>query len=439
MHDVIDPAEPDATSWPRIDVMLRILATRLTHAAEGRAEALDQTLGNLRQRLREPQDEESLQLLVHELTDAMLAMERAPPPAEPGTAAAAAPLADVHAKVALLALLDALQPAPPTAAAVAGLRTEVAASNDPAQLQDQAAALATLLNREGEERATQLATVQGLLAQVTTQLGELAQYLERADAERSDGTHARQTLDRNLASEMDALGTRLQSAPDLSSLQSEIQQRMQAISTHLKTFHEQEDERARAWQTRSEEMDRRIHELEQSAQDMQASLRKEHQLATTDPLTGIANRLVFDRRMADTCRQATQAGTAACLLILDIDHFKHINDRFGHAAGDRALCIVARQLGAVLRPHDVLARYGGEEFAVILSGADLDAGTQKAEALRKQIETTSFRGRQKPVRITLSCGVTEVRGGDTPATVFARADRALYLAKDRGRNRVEAQ
>ena len=438
MHDVIDPSKAEAARWPRVDVMLRILATRLTHAAEGRASTLDETLGDLRQRLREPQDEESLQALVHELTIAMRSLEADMQAAPAGTAPANQDGQPTRAGATLLDLIDQLEPDQSAISEWAQLRTEIAASHDPDQLSAQAATLARLLNQNQQQRAMQLAAVQELLTQVITQLGELAQYLERADADQADGANARQTLDRNLTSEIDALGTRLEAAPELNSLQAEIQQRMQAISCHLKAFHEQEDARARVWQTRSEQMDLRIHELERSAQDMEVSLRKEHQRATTDPLTGIANRLVFEQRMAEVCLQA-QAGRIACQLILDIDHFKRINDQYGHAAGDRALCIISRQLGSVLRMGDVLARYGGEEFAVILSGADLEAGRQKAEALRKQIETTSFRGRQKPVRITLCCGVTEVGAGDTPATVFARADRALYLAKDRGRNRVEAQ
>lgn len=438
MHDVIDPSEVDAEHWPRIDVMLRILATRLTHAAEGRERPLDEVLGYLRQRLREPQNEESLQALVHELTTAMRSLEAdmQPPPAEAAPAAQADQPS--RAGATLLDLIDQLEPDHSTCAEWAQLRAEIAASRNLDQVPAQAAMLARLLNQDQQQRARQLVAVQQLLTQVIAQLGELAQYLECADADRADGVSARQALDRNLTSEMDALGTRLQAAPELNSLQTEIQQRMQAISSYLKAFHDQEDARARLWRTRSEQMDRRIHELERSTQDMEVSLRKEHQRATTDPLTGIANRLVFEQRMAEVCQQA-QAGRVACLLVLDIDHFKRINDQYGHAAGDRALCIVARQLATVLRPDDVLARYGGEEFTVILSGADLQAGRQKAESLRRQIEATSFRGRQKPVRITLCCGVTGVGAGDTPATVFARADRALYLAKERGRNRVEAQ
>lgn len=438
MQDVVDPLESGAARWPRVDVMLRILATRLTHAAGGRTTILDSALTDLRQRLREPLGEETLQVLMHELTNAMRSLEEE---RQPAISADAQIDADIFSAASrpLLALIDKLQLDEATRAELEGLRSAITTSHDVAELPRQAEAVAELLNQDHQQRAAQLVPVQLLLAQVTAQLGELAQYLEHADVDHADGLSARDALDRNVVGEIDALGTRSQSAPDLGSLQMEIQLRMTALSTHLKNFHEQEDARARVWQNQSEQMDRRIHELERSTQEMEISLRKEHELASTDPLTGVANRLVFEQRLAQVCKQATVPGTKSCLLILDIDHFKRINDQFGHAAGDRALLIVARQLRGVLRPDDLLARYGGEEFAVILSGASQEAGVQKGEALRRQIESTSFRCKKKPVRITLCCGVTGVRDGDTPATAFARADRALYLAKDHGRNRVEAQ
>jgi diguanylate cyclase len=170
---------------------------------------------------------------------------------------------------------------------------------------------------------------------------------------------------------------------------------------------------------------------------MEASLRHEQALASTDPLTGVANRLVFEQHIAESCLRAARSGAPSSLLVLDIDRFKQINDSFGHAAGDRALRIVAEQLRAGLRSDDLLARYGGEEFVVVLADADGEAAMRTAESLRRRIENLGFHGQQRPVRITLSCGVTMLRGDDTPETAFERADGALYRAKRGGRNRCE--
>jgi diguanylate cyclase len=222
-------------------------------------------------------------------------------------------------------------------------------------------------------------------------------------------------------------------------LQEQVQSRIGTISNHMKSFREREGERERHWQARAEQMNTRIRELEQSAQSMESDLRQEHQLATTDALTGIPNRLVFEQCMQELCKAGTRpvGSKGDCLLILDIDHFKGINDRFGHAAGDRTLRIVAEQVKGRLRAQDLVARYGGEEFAVVLRDTDADAGMVVANMLRAGIENLSFRGQKQPVSVTLSCGVTAWRAGDTPETLFDRADRALYQAKKLGRNRCE--
>jgi diguanylate cyclase len=229
----------------------------------------------------------------------------------------------------------------------------------------------------------------------------------------------------------------MEQAQGVHALHQAVHARLGTIAAYLKSFREREDARERDWQARSDQMNQRIRELEHSARTMEANLRQEHELASTDPLTGLANRLVFERHMARACLERARGGAESCLLVLDIDRFKYINDNFGHAAGDRALRIVAEQLKAVLRPNDMLARYGGEEFVAVLPNTGGEAGREIAEVLRNCIESIGFRGQQRPVRITLSCGLTVLRADDTPESAFERADRALYQAKHGGRNRCE--
>lgn len=434
-QEAVEQFERAEAHWSLIDVLLRRLSTRLTYAADGRTPALDATLTDLRGQLREPLDEAALELLLTSLTDAVRSLDALP------ALVAVAPMPPVPTAMPaaglLLALVDRLHLDGIPAARLGDLRVAILAATDAAALADQAEALACLVNRHQGQMGEQRAAAERLLTHVTRQLDELAQYLSCESVDRLDGSGARQELDRHLASEIDALGSHLQEAHDMSALHLEVQSRLGAITHHLKTFREREDARERDWQARSEQMNQRIRELERSAQTMEVSLRQEHQLASTDPLTGIANRLVFEQRMAQACQQVAQGDTETSLLVLDIDRFKQINDRFGHAAGDRALRIVAEQLRAGLRPDDLLARYGGEEFVVVLSGAGAEAGGKIAEGLRTCIEGIGFRGQQQPVRITLSCGLTALRAGDTPDSAFERADRALYRAKHGGRNRCE--
>lgn len=434
-QDAVQQLERAQAHWSLIDVLLRRLSTRLTYAADGRTPRLDTALIELRQQLRDPLGERALESLLTSLTEAVRSLDALPAP----LAAAALPAAPaaMGATDLLLTLVDRLCLDDISTVRLRDMRQAILAAADDEALAAQAEALACLVNRHHRQIGEQRAAAERLLTHVTRQLDELAKYLSCENVDRLDGSGARQELDRHLASEIDALGSHLQQTQDMSALHREVESRLGAITSHLKTFREREDARERDWQARSEQMNERIRELERSAQTMEVSLRQEHQLASTDPLTGIANRLVFEQRMIQACERVLQDDTETCLLVLDIDRFKHINDRFGHAAGDRALRIVAEQLKAGLRPDDLLARYGGEEFVVVLPGTGMEAGSMIAEGLRTCIESIGFRGQQQPVRITLSCGITALRAGDTPDSAFDRADRALYRAKHNGRNRCE--
>lgn len=426
--------------WLRTETLLRRLATRLAYAADGRGSMLDSVLRDLRTQLRRPLDEASLQNLLTALTDAVRLLDTgaqplpAPVATPPSATLSTAPTIDAI-RAPLLVLIDHLRMDCAGTTELGAIRNAVNAATGADALVTPIELLADLISRDLQQVAAQQAAARELLTQVTWQLDELTQYLTHDGADHRAGATARQQLDQQLHHEIDALGDHLQATTDVGALQREIQSRLSAITTHLKSYHEREEERTRDWQTRSAQMNQRIHDLERSAQTMQASLRQEHQLASTDQLTGIANRMVFDQRMAQICAQPVDTATPTCLIVLDIDHFKLINDRFGHAAGDRALRIVAEQLRGALRAGDLLARYGGEEFAVVLIDTPVQTSQRIAEALRQRVERTSFRCKEVPVSITLSAGITLLQAGDMPESAFERADRAMYQAKREGRNR----
>ncbi|WP_149536991.1 PleD family two-component system response regulator [Siccirubricoccus phaeus] len=156
------------------------------------------------------------------------------------------------------------------------------------------------------------------------------------------------------------------------------------------------------------------------------------QLAVTDTLTGLRNRRYVLRHLEGVLR----AGDAAVLL-LDVDRFKPINDRHGHAAGDAALHEVAQRLKAHLRAADVVARYGGEEFLAVLAGAPQEYALNVAERLRLALSSTAIPACGLELRVTASIGLAMAPAGSTVATAINAADAALYRAKARGRDRVE--
>jgi diguanylate cyclase (GGDEF)-like protein len=173
---------------------------------------------------------------------------------------------------------------------------------------------------------------------------------------------------------------------------------------------------------------------------VQRSNQKLEHLAATDPLTGVGNRRQFISRTRTEIAQAERNGTPLSLLSLDLDHFKKINDKYGHPGGDNVLCGFVRKCLDAIGPYDVVARVGGEEFMVLLPGATLDAACEVGERLRSSIANNAFEvGIPPPIKITISIGVSQFgRDGDTLDAFLGVADQRLYRAKHEGRNCVIA-
>jgi diguanylate cyclase len=209
------------------------------------------------------------------------------------------------------------------------------------------------------------------------------------------------------------------------------------MDAHLRQFRLRESERAEAYRERAERMRSRVEQLEGETRQLQASLVREQINATTDPLTGVPNRLAYEQRVALEFKRWKRFGRPLCLVAWDIDHFKRINDGHGHQAGDAVIRSVARLLAQRIRETDFLARYGGEEFVMLLVDTAPEAAMAVLDKLRRTIAEQLVRVDGGAVKVTASAGLAEFRGQEDPDAVFARADRALYRAKQTGRNRCE--
>ena len=176
----------------------------------------------------------------------------------------------------------------------------------------------------------------------------------------------------------------------------------------------------------------------QDSLELDASKRV-YEASVRDGLTGMLNRRYFEERIAGEFGYAARHGSALCVMLIDVDHFKHVNDTFGHQVGDAVLSEVAVQLRAAVRAEDVAARYGGEEFAVLARGIDVIAARKFAERLRAQVERASILLKQERIGVTISIGLAHNHAGAArnPEQLLAAADQALYAAKAGGRNRVE--
>jgi diguanylate cyclase (GGDEF)-like protein len=172
--------------------------------------------------------------------------------------------------------------------------------------------------------------------------------------------------------------------------------------------------------------------------EQRAALTDAERRAQTDPLTGVLNRRSLIERLDAACLRARARGLPIALLFIYLDHFKEINDSFGHAAGDACLSGIIAPIEAELRHSDVIGRYGGEEFVVILSSADITAAHPIAERIRNRVADVEIEGFGPPIRLTCSIGVaTSDTLGVWGEHLIAQADAAVYAAKRSGRNRVQ--
>lgn len=195
--------------------------------------------------------------------------------------------------------------------------------------------------------------------------------------------------------------------------------------------------------TRASELNRsleaRLNASASHVQRLRQSLAEVKQDATTDSLTGLINRRGFDARLRRAMARQKSDHTSVCLLIADVDRFKTFNDTYGHKTGDLVLRLVGRLLADNVKGKDTAARFGGEEFALILTGADEQAGGKVAEQIRAALDGKRLINRgngQHLAGLTISIGVAQLRHNERSASLIERADAALYQAKNSGRNKV---
>ncbi len=295
-----------------------------------------------------------------------------------------------------------------------------------------------LIGEFNQRLNTERREMRNFLDQVREEIATLTQAVGGLEEDGSERNRNDRELEQGFAEEISALANSVRTAQHLDALKREVAQGLKQLHGRMAAFHSSNGAIAARSDGRVAELKTRVSELEQESDALQDRLREMHGQVLRDALTGTFNRLAYDERIAQEQARFRRFGTPLALIVCDIDHFKNINDRYGHKAGDKVLKAVATTLTDHLRETDFIARYGGEEFVVILPGADRAEAIDLSEALRAQINTMAFHADDLPVTITASFGVTVFTAGDTPDTAFERADKALYKAKQEGRNRSRA-
>lgn len=242
--------------------------------------------------------------------------------------------------------------------------------------------------------------------------------------------------DRELHREIDDMGSQVDRATELSALKGAVKGHVERLNATLDEYRQAGVEREEMLREEVRNLQEKVNAMEAESREVQRELQEERRRATTDMLTQLPNREAMEERLQQEYKRWERYREPASLAILDIDYFKDINDTYGHLAGDKVLQLLARSMRENLREPDYLARYGGEEFIVLLPATEAETALQVLDKLRERIRTLPFHFRHKRVEVTFSGGVTGFVEVGSPYKLLDIADRALYRAKDEGRNRI---
>lgn len=255
-----------------------------------------------------------------------------------------------------------------------------------------------------------------------------------------DRRSASAVLEQSVQAELHSLGRSVSEALDLEGLRRSVSGHLETIGDQLKQYRAQEDQREQALSDQLAAMQEKLAAMETHCEQVREKLRDERQRALTDILTGLPNREAWDDRLQFEFDRWRRYGQPLSLAVVDIDHFKRVNDSYGHRAGDKVLQLVGRVLRERLRSTDFVARYGGEEFVILLPETALEQAAAVIDDLREHISGLPFHFQGQPVSVTFSAGLSALRQGiDDVDQIFDEADKALYQAKESGRNQIQVQ
>lgn len=392
---------------------------------------LDEAMDVVRQRLRRQRSQAMLLDCARDVARMLgQRLREVPLPAAPESLAAAIALA----RSQLQSMVEQLVLPLPIAKETVRIKAQLDGARTEHDIHVAVNSILELLNQargRSQQEVNELAT---FLKAVTRRLEDFKSQVAKGSALHDESVTSTTIFQRVMSSQVADMRDRVDVETDLNTLKIVMINQLESLEASVQNFVQGEQTRHMDGRAQFEQMMGRLNELESETQRLRADLDEQHTLSLLDPLTAVFNRMGYNEGMSREYARWKRYGGALSLLIFDLDLFKSINDTYGHAAGDKVLASVAQLLRKQIRHCDILCRLGGEEFAIILPETDVTGAAIVAEKLRGSIANSQFRFKEQPVPVTVSIGAAEFRSNDTQEDVFERADRALYLAKKRGRN-----
>ncbi|MEM9101719.1 MAG: diguanylate cyclase [Pseudomonadota bacterium] len=280
------------------------------------------------------------------------------------------------------------------------------------------------------------AKFEAFLVDLNARLSQVQEFLEQSTSLSQRSHQASQHLNRNMHDEMESLKNEMQESKDLPTLKQQVDFRINNLLGAFTEFQTIQTECFNKGETQIATLQKRLKETEAEMQRLKQEVIEQRKLAQIDALTSLPNRHMYLERLEQEYNRWRRYRSSISLVMCDIDYFKKINDEYGHLTGDTVIKEVAQFLRNGVRESDFLSRYGGEEFVILMPETGLADATKAVNKLRQNLQKLSIHSNGMEINVTASFGVAEFFGEDTTTDVFARADRALYRAKDRGRNQV---
>jgi len=352
-----------------------------------------------------------------------------PPPPEPGYSAIAP-----HIEATLIHLLDELQLPDSHKPQAEALRQRMFGRlnwYELVPLLDDLSGLVLSLNDQGHRE------FEGYLKQLNQRLDSFQNHLQQVNEGHDEAREQERSFSEELREQVSDLQTHVQEAAEPDNVKKALESRLDGMLTHMEQYQQQREARELEMAERLKTLSERVVSMEQEANDYRSHVEEQRKKALTDPLTGLPNRAAWTERLDAEVSLWQRYHSSLLLAVIDVDHFKRVNDDFGHLAGDKVLKIIGTQLSKKLRRTDFIARFGGEEFVVLLPNTSMEEGEPLIQALRAAIEACPFHFKGERVTITCSAGLTAFQTGEGSKQAFERADQALYRAKRGGRNRIE--
>jgi diguanylate cyclase len=298
-------------------------------------------------------------------------------------------------------------------------------------LLDDVIALLIEINADSQPKQQE---IDKFLAAISEQLTELGMAVTGSTMAVMDASADRSKLDESVTGQIQELQQRSMTATQLEPLKAVISSRIAVITKEIQEHKNKEEAQREKAQRQLDELSHKIAAMESEAGDLKAKLVTVSIHATRDALTNLPNRLAYESCLKMEFARWQRYQTPLCLVVWDIDYFKKVNDFYGHQAGDKVLVHIAKQFTENARKSDFIGRFGGEEFVMLLPDTNRQSAFKLAHKLRFIIEQSRVQFNLETLAVTISCGITQFLDGDTNETAFARADQALYQAKELGRN-----